>query len=96
MSETIQNLDDVILAPVEHVMDSIGLMQGSLAPLKRTMVGLGIGYGFATFVQPSFAYLPDGTPRPWILTAAAGDKTATYFPSWMVIGAPAVILGLMI
>ena len=60
-----KTVDDVILAPVEDALDSVGLMQGPAAPLLRTAVGLAIGGGVVFGLQPSLFFNSDGSLRPW-------------------------------
>lgn len=91
------SLDDVLLNPIEDALDSIGLMEGEAAPLKRAAVGAGIGYLFAVLVKPGFAYTADGKARPFALNASAADQaSATYFPVGAIVAIPAFILGVLI
>jgi len=91
------SLNDVLLDPIEDTLASVGLMGPSeAAPLMRAAVGAGLGYAFATLVQPDFAY-KDGKARPFALTAKAEDKDlATYFPVGAIVAIPAFILGVLI
>jgi hypothetical protein len=90
-------IDDVILDPLESVFDAVGAMQGPLAPAKRAAIGAGLGYGIL-MLKPSFACNPDGSYRPFILTAQtdADKQNATYFPWWAVVGVPAAMFSLLI
>lgn len=89
-----KTFDDAILEPVEHVLDTVGLMQGTFAPLKRTLVGAGIGAVIAFGFQPRLCFNDDGSLRPWSLTSDATN--ATPIPWWMLVSFPAVILGVLI
>lgn len=91
-------IDDVILEPLESAFDAVGAMQGPLAPAKRAAIGAGLGYGVLAVFKPSFACNPDGSYRPFILTATtdAEKQNATLFPWWAVIGAPAAMFSLLI
>jgi hypothetical protein len=92
-----QTVDDLILDPIERGLDSIGLMQGSMAPLKRTAVGGAIGYAYAFGMKPAFAFNKDGSPKEWSLTASTKDSgKTTLFPWWAIVATPAIILGVLI
>lgn len=90
-------IDDIVLEPLESVFDALGAMQGSFAPAKRAAIGAGLGYGIL-MLKPSFACNPDGSYRPFILTAQtdADKQNATIFPWWAVVGAPAAMFSLLI
>jgi hypothetical protein len=89
-----KTFDDAVLEPIESVLDTVGLMEGSLAPLKRTLVGAGIGAVIAFGIQPRLCFNSDGSLRPWSLTSDAAN--ATPIPWWMLMSFPAVILGVLI
>jgi len=95
-----RSLNDVILEPVENALDSVGLMQGEMAPLKRTALGAAIGFGVMGLWRPSWAYAPgpNGKPYPWSVTAPKGtpDDAKTKVPYWMAALIPAVVLGVLI
>lgn len=88
-------VDDVILDPLESMMDSLGLMQGSMAPLKRAALGTALGAALVWGIRPTAVFKADGkTFRPFKLTS--GDKDATWTPWWLVAGAPGVLLGVFV
>ncbi len=90
-------LDDVILEPIENLFDSMGMMQGETAPLKRAAVGAAVGYGVAYGIKPSFAFDKDGKAKEWYFTAKAADKdNSTYVPAWAIVAIPAIIFGVLI
>lgn len=91
-------LSDKIMEPVEDLLDAAGLMQGELAPLKRTLVGAGLGYGVMSMWKPTWAYDDKGNPWPWRMTADKSipkDQT-TAAPYWLGIVVPAFVLGVLI
>jgi len=88
-------VDDVILDPLESAMDSMGMMQGPMAPLKRAAFGTAIGAAVVWGVRPSAVFKKDGkTFRPFALTS--GDKDATWTPWWLVAAAPGILLGVFV
>lgn len=89
-------LESTLLDPLEDVLDSVGLMEGSMAPLKRTAVGAVIGYVGVTVIQPSFCYDDAGKPYEWRLTSKKDPVETTMVPYWMVAAVPAFILGFLI
>lgn len=96
-----ESIDDMILEPLEGAFNAVGAMQGDLAPVKRAAIGAALGYGIAYYVQPKFAWMKDNTgkmvPKPFAGTATKDQKdVATWFPTWAIIGAPAVIFSVLI
>lgn len=100
-----ETIDDMILEPIEGVFDSVGMMQGDMAPVKRAAVGAAIGYAFAYGVQPKFAFMPDPTnpkkkiPKKFTFGATkeeVDNKETTYFPAWAIVAAPAIIFSVLI
>ena len=92
-----ETLDNLIIDPLESVFDSVGAMQGELAPVKRMAIGAAVGYAIAYGVKPSVAFDEHGVPRPFAGTATAGQKdNATWLPYWAIIGIPAVVFGVFI
>lgn len=82
---------------IEDALDSVGLMQGPLAPLKRTLVGGAIGYFVVTTAQPAFAYTKDGEPKEWAITSKNETPGATTMvPWWMAAAVPAFVMGVLI
>lgn len=88
-------VDDLVLTPLESVMDSLGLMRGSTAPLKRAIVGAGVGAGIVYGIKPAIMFDDNGEPRPWAVTNPDAAN-ATMVPFWMGIAAPAVFLSVFI
>jgi hypothetical protein len=85
---------------VENVMDSMGLMSGTLAPAKRAVVGAGLGYMAVMAVRPSSMFYDDGQPRPWSYSQTGSDYDgsgtgahSTAVPYWSVPLAGAFLLG---
>lgn len=89
-----QVVDDVLLDPIEGILDSVGLMEGELAPIKRFVVGGAIGAGIVFGAKPSLAFTADGQLRPW--SVLSDDANATPVPWWFMVGLPAVVLGVFI
>lgn len=91
-------LSATIIAPIEDALDSVGMMQGDLAPMKRAVVGGAIGYGVITMWKPSWAYDQDtGTPYPWTVTNKDVDRhQTTMMPYWLAALIPAFVLGVLI
>jgi hypothetical protein len=92
-----------VYAAVENVFDSLGMMQGTLAPVKRAVFGAGVGYVLVKAIQPASMFYEDGTPRPWAWsqTGANYDGSGTgqhsaVVPYWAVPAAGAAIGGLFI
>lgn len=82
---------------IEDALDSVGLMQGDLAPLKRTLVGGAIGYFVVTTMQPTWAYTKDGKPKEWAITSTSEVPDATTMvPWWMAAAVPAFVMGVLI
>ena len=105
MTDGSSTIDDIILDPIENVFDSMGMMQGDLAPVKRAAVGAAIGYALAYGLQPKFAFMPDpnGSKKkvPKLFTPSAtkeqiAAKQTTYFPAWAIVAAPAIIFSVLI
>lgn len=89
-------INNAILDPVEEIFDSVGLMQGEMAPLLRAGVGAGLGWALTYGLQPQFMF-KDGKPRPWAVTAKVEDvKDSTYFPAWLGISLPAFVFGALV
>lgn len=100
-----ETIDDLILDPIEGVFDSMGMMQGDLAPVKRAAVGAAIGYAIAYGLKPKSAFMTDPTdPKkkiPKVFTPMAtkdqvANKQTTYFPVWAIVAAPAIIFSVLI
>lgn len=88
---------------VENVMDSMGLMQGSLAPVKRAAVFGGLGYLGVMAIRPDSMFYENGEPRPWKYSQMGSDfdgsgtgSHSTVFPYWGVPLVTAAIGGLVI
>lgn len=64
MTEIASGAVEAVVAPIEGVFDSFGLMQGGNAPLKRFIVVAGLTGLVIWSVRPSFAF-QGGEPRPW-------------------------------
>jgi hypothetical protein len=87
--------DTLLIDPLEHGLDAIGLMQGEYAPAKRTLAGAAVGAAFVWGVKPRLAWSKDGkTLRPWSLTSK--DPDATIVPWWAMVAIPAILLGVFI
>ena len=79
-------LDDIITPVydrVEKILDSLDLMTGEYADIKRMVFGFLFAAGLITVYKPNFAYV-NGKPRPLKLLDPT-DKDATYFP-WYIAG----------
>jgi len=96
-------LDQFLLDPAEKMFDHLGMMQGDLAPVKRAALGAAIGYAISYGLKPKFAWMADPAdaskkiPRPFSATASKDQsQIATWFPSWAIVAAPAIIFGVLI
>lgn len=89
------SMDDKLLAPIEDAMDSLGLMEGEYAPVKRALVGAGIGAAVVFGLKPALFWTKDGHLRPWGLTHP-DDPDRTPFPWFLALAVPATILGVLI
>lgn len=93
MTDIVSGAAEAIIAPVEGVFDSFGLMQGVNAPLKR-FVAVGGMTGLAVWaLRPDFAF-QGGEPRPWSMLVGptvreGAQPTAT--PWWM----PSLLAGVV-
>lgn len=91
-------LDNIIIEPIEKVFDSVGMMQGDMAPLKRAATGAAIGAAIVYGLQPDFLY--DKVNKKYKVFAGTATKDeaadATWFPWWAVIGIPAAVFGVLI
>lgn len=92
-----------IYRPIEGVFDSLGMMSGTLAPVKRAALGAGVGFVLVKAVQPSSMYYEDGTPRPWAFSQVGANydgsgtgQHSALVPWWAVPAAGAAIGGLFI
>lgn len=88
------SLDTFIIDPLERLFDSLGAMDGELAPLKRAAIGGAAGYAVAKVFMPSVAYTDDGKERPFKLTS--DDPNATWFPPMMFAAVPAFVSSVLI
>lgn len=88
------SVDEIIMDPIESVMDSMGLMQGDLAPAKRTIVGASIGAAAVFTIKPSISFNSDGSIRPWSMMSE--EANATSVPWWVFTAFPAFVLGVLI
>ncbi len=91
--EAVSAVDKAILDPIEHRLDSIGLMSGQAAPLKRSLFGATLGVAVVWGLKPDLFW--NGSDlRGWKVTS--GKDTDTYFPWWLAVGFPAFVMGVMI
>jgi hypothetical protein len=67
MAELIRTIYD----PIERAFDSVGLMSGTMAPLKRFVV-VGLGAAFLVYYLQPTSMFQAGTPRPWSVVTS-GD-----------------------
>lgn len=91
MADIVSGTAEAIIAPVEGVFDSFGLMQGSNAPMKRFVAVAGLT-GLAVWaLRPDFAF-QGGEPRPWSVMVPVSREGAqpTSVPWWM----PSLLAGL--
>lgn len=92
-----ESMSDMILEPIENLLDKYGLMDGPMAPLKRTAIGGGIGLGVMYLWKPEFAFDKNGQPYPWSITHKSIDRNkTTLVPYWLAASIPAVVLGVLI
>lgn len=89
----------------ENFFDSMGMMRGNTAAIKRGVFGAAVGYVAMQAVRPSFAYYADGTPRPWSISQTAADLDAdpsadgqhgTALPWWTGPAAGAFVCSVLI
>lgn len=92
-----ESMGDMILEPIENLLDKYGLMEGPMAPLKRTAIGGGIGLAVMYLWKPEFAFDKNGQPYPWSITHKSVDRNkTTLVPYWLAASIPAVVLGVLI
>ena len=87
-------LDDLIISPFESMFDSLGMMRGSTAPLKRTLFGFGLGAGVTYALKPAVSFTGQN-PRPWV-ALKPDDPNATMVPWWMPGVATGFVFGVLI
>lgn len=85
----------IIIDPLENMFDSMGMMEGASAPLKRAAFGAAVGYGITYTWHPAVAFDEGGKPRPWKATDPDAPD-ATWVPAWMLVILPAVIFSVAI
>jgi hypothetical protein len=66
----------------EGVFSSIGMGNGTLAPVARGATGFLAGSLIAEAVRPEVSYNSDGTRRPWVLSTPDAQNP-TYVPWWV-------------
>ena len=88
-------LDDLLISPFESAFDAVGMMRGSTAPLKRSIVGMAVGAGATYALKPAVSFLPSGAPRPWV-ALKPNDPNATMVPWWMPGIATGFVFGVLI
>lgn len=88
------DFDSFILNPIEDALDRVGLMQGSMAPTKRALVGAAVGAAVVYGVKPTSMWNGDKM-KPWTPFAKKGEDS-TWLPGWLAISIPAVVLGVLI
>ena len=93
----LQPIDHAIMDPIEEIFDSVGLMQGDSAPLKRAAVGALLGYAIAYGLKPSFAFNDDDSAKPFAGTASDADQAnSTWFPAYAIVALPAIVFSVFI
>lgn len=92
-----------IYGAVEGAFSGIGMMHGTLAPVKRAVFGGAVGYVLVKAIQPASMYYEGGEPRPWSFSQLGSDydgsgtgQHSTWLPWWSVPAAGAAIGGLFI
>jgi len=86
----------LVIDPMERIFDSMGMMEGSLAPMKRAAVGVALGYAIAYGTHPAVAF-DEKTfkPRPWLVTNPEAPD-GTWVPAWLIVITPALIFSVAI
>ena len=73
------------LSTSEMIMYNLGLK----TPTTRFVAGFTITTGLLLLLRPRFAFLEDGTPRPWSLVGHKGNSATLipwFFPGLLVGG----------
>lgn len=70
-----------VVDSTEQVMDGMGLMRGTFAPVGRFGAGFLGGTIIAEAFHPSVAYNADGSRRPFYFTSKEAGNS-TFFPWW--------------
>lgn len=76
------------LALAEDIFDTLGLMRGEGAPLKRFIFGFLLTGVVLAYIEPNLTH-HNGMPRGWKVIDK--DASSTYFP-WYVLAASAGII----
>lgn len=74
---------DTVLDTVENAYDSIGLMRGEQAPMKRFLFTGGVLYTLVWLAQPRSMFDEAGNARAWSVISPE-DPNATTFPHYLV------------
>jgi hypothetical protein len=87
------SIDAAVITPLERVFSAV---PGGSSPVIRALYGTALGGALVWTVRPAVMFTEEGALRPWAVTADASDKSATYFPWWMGIALPAIVMGILI
>ena len=71
------------------------MIPGCNTPLGRVAVFGGAGTAYAYYVRPEMSFMPDGSPRPWIILEP-NNQNATMFPYWAYTLVPALLFGVFL
>ncbi len=85
--------DSAVIEPIERIFDSLGLMTGTMAPMKRALVGAAVVGGFVWIWKPDFMFNENGTPKQF---GTDGQANETLFPWWAASLTGAVVFGVLI
>jgi len=100
MTEFAQKLSEGVGAKgfypaIERAFDGLGMMQGSLAPIKRAAFGAGLGYIIGEAIRPSWSHTSSGAHRPW-LYLSGDNASGTLLPWWTLPVAGAFVCAVLI
>lgn len=88
------DFDNYVLDPIENGLDTLGLMEGNMAPTKRALVGAAVGAAVVYGIKPNSMWNGDKM-KPWT-PLAPKDQNSTWLPGWLAIAIPAFVLGVLI
>lgn len=88
---------------IERFLDSLGLMTGELAVVKRMVFGAGVGTGLVWLIKPAIMFDRNtGVARPWTYFQAKDENQnnnkldPTMFPWFVAPIIGAFVLGVLI
>lgn len=84
-----------VIPAIEKFFDSMGMMQGTFAPVYRAGFGAAVGYIIGEAARPFWSHTASGQKRPWAFTAGE-SSSATLIPWWALPVGGAIVCGVLI